>query len=308
VLFVLAFAAKLTTVFGFVAVILGWLLSRRYKEAWQLGLATFLGYFLVLFAIYFGSHGRALEIFRACAGGGGSLLFALQAPYQMLVKALQGDPVMLLFLVPAIALALSSFKNNKTEILPIYFVLVLLVTVIIFGSPGTNGNHLLDLQVAAVMLIAVSISRSPAIAEVGTGILALSLLVACGSTAQALHLDLTNRRSFRVDAQQVLERLPADGRPVLAENPLVVLESGKAPYLLDPFMFRVATSKRPAFGKDLWEKINHKAFSAIILQFDPRTSGRWYSEIHFGGEFLQDLEANYSSNYNLGDMYVYTPK
>ena len=306
VLFILAFATKLTTVFGFVAVILGWILSRRYKEASQLGLATFLGYVLVLSAIFFGSNGRALEVFRACAGGGGSLIRALQAPFHMLAMTLV-DPVMLLFLVPAAALALSSFKHNGTQILLIYFVLVLLVTLIIFGSPGTAINHLLDLHVAAVLVIAFSISRSPAIAEVGTGILALSLLVACSSTAQAFRGDL-NRRSFRLDVQQVLERLPADSRPVLAENPIVVLKSGKTPYLLDPFMFRALTSERPEFGQDLWEKITHRGFSAIILVNDPRAFPSWYREIHFGGEFLQDLEASYSFQYSLGGMYIYRPK
>jgi len=307
VLFTLAFASKLTTVYGFAAVILGWILSRRYKEALQLGLATCLGYVLVLCAIYSGSNGRALEIFRACAGGGGSLNHALQAPFQMLIVLLAGDPVVLLFLVPAVALALSSLKNNGNQILLIYFALVLLVTMVIFGSPGTGNNHLLDLQVVSVMVMVLSISRSPAIAEVVTGVLALSLLVACGATARACLGDL-DKPSFRVDVQQVLERLPADSRPVLAENPLVVLKSGKTPYLLDPFMFRVLTNARPAFGNDLYEKITHKGFSAIILVRDPQVFTWWYRDIHFGGEFLQDLEANYSLNYTLGGMYVYSPK
>ncbi len=71
VLFSLAFAAKLTTIFGFASVILVWAIGHRYKEVFRLGLATGFGYVLVVSAMYFGSGGRAFEIFRVCAGGGG---------------------------------------------------------------------------------------------------------------------------------------------------------------------------------------------------------------------------------------------
>ena len=108
----------------------------------------------------------------------------------------------------------------------------------IFGSLGIGINHLFDLQVAAVILLAVAISRISTLTEIGTGILAASLLVAIVPTSQGLHGDLT-RPSFRNDADEVLLRLHGDTRPILAENPLVVIKSGKSPYLLDPFMFRI---------------------------------------------------------------------
>ncbi len=312
-LFTLAFATKLTTVFGVAAVVLGWAFARRYKDALQLALATACGYVVVLAAMYLGSDGRVFAIFRACASGGGSIFYTLQAPLHMLSKALDVDPVILLFLVPAAVLGLASYKEDKTQILPIYFVLTLLVAVVIFGSPGIGINHLLDLHVAAVLLIVLSISRTPQLAETGTGLLALSLLVACVPTAQDLHGDL-RRRSFPADAQEAVQRIPggsgAGDRPILAENPLVVLKAGKTPYLLDPFMFRILAITHPALAKDFWEKMTHRGFSAVILQKDPSSAeGKiWYTETHFGGEFLQDLDANYAFSYTVGQMYVYTPK
>jgi len=314
-LFTLAFATKLTTVFGVAAVVLGWAFARRYKEASQLALATACGYILALGAMYLASDGRVFDIFRACASAGGSIFYTLQAPLHLLFKALEADPVFLLFLVSAAALGLTSYKDKEdtTQILPIYFVLALLVTTVIFGSPGIGINHFLDLHVAAVLLIVLSISRSPQLAEVGTGLLALCLLVACVPTAQGLHDD-PRRRSFPADAQEAVQRIPAisgaDSRPILAENPLVVLKAGKTPYLLDPFMFRILARTHPALAKDFWEKMTHRGFSAIILQCDPSSAeGKtWYTEKHFGGEFLQDLDANYAFSYSVGDMYVYTPK
>jgi hypothetical protein len=309
VLFSLAFAAKLTTIFGFASVILTWAIARRHKEVWRLGLATGFGYVLVVSAMYFGSGGRAFEIFRVCAGGGGSLTYALEAPLQLLGAALEYDPIMLIFLVPATAFALTYFRKLPTEILPIYFFVVLLATTTIFASRGTLFNHLIDLHVAAVMILAYSASRNSAIAEIGTGIVALGLLVGCAQIVMRLYYDF-GRPSTRAEMQKVLDNIPSDGRPVLAENAFVILQSGKAPYLLDPYMFRVATNKYPALGADLWEKLSHRGFAAVVLQQDPSSAAgnKWYKEVHFGGEFLQDLDANYSLTYSAGQQYVYTPK
>src|SRR4029077_1471619 len=134
-------------------------INRRYSDILRLGLATCLGYVIVVSAMYFGSGGRALEIFRVCAAGGGSITYAMEAPLQMIGSALEFDPVMSVFLVPAAAFAFSYFKKVPTEILPVYFFMALMATTVIFGSRGTQVNHLIDLHVAAVLMIAYTASR-----------------------------------------------------------------------------------------------------------------------------------------------------
>ena len=57
-LFTLAFAAKLTTVFGVAAVFLTWIFARRFKEAMRLAIATSTGYAAVLVTMYVASGGR----------------------------------------------------------------------------------------------------------------------------------------------------------------------------------------------------------------------------------------------------------
>jgi hypothetical protein len=309
VLFSLAFAAKLTTIFGVTSVVLAWVVGGRYKAALRLAVATGVGGVLVIGAIYFGSGGRAFEIFRVCAGGGGSLTYALEAPLQLIGAALQYDPVMLIFLVPATAFALTYFRKLPSEILPIYFLVVLLATTAIFASRGTLFNHLIDLHVAAVMILAYSASRNSTLAEVGTGILALGLVVGSAQVVMNLYYDFS-RPSMRAEMQKVLDNVPSDGRPILAENAFVVLQTGKTPYLLDPYMFRVATGKYPALGIEMWDKLTHRAFAAVVLQQDASSAAgkKWYTDVHFGGEFLKDLDANYSLTYSTGQQYVYTPK
>ena len=308
-LFTLAFATKLTTVFGVAAVFIAWLLAKRTKEAFELAIATGVGYVVVLGAMYAGSGGRVFAIFRACAGGGGSLSYTVQAPIHLLSKALEVDPVFLFFLIPAFAFGLQYFLQNKSDLWPIYFAFVLAVTTVIFGSLGIGINHLFDLQVASVILLAVAISRIGALTEIGSGILAAALIVSLVPTLQGLHGDLT-RPSFRNDADEVLLRLHGDNRPILAENPLVVIKSGKSPYLLDPFMFRILAMKQPGLANDLWDRIKHRNFAAIVLQRDPATAeGKaWYTETHFGGEFLKDLYENYSYSFTVGNIIVYQPK
>jgi hypothetical protein len=309
VLFSLAFAAKLTTVFGFASVVIVWTLSRRFEDLARLGVATCLGYVAVVSAIYFGSGGRALEIFRVCASGGGSIGYAIEAPLQMIGTAIEYDPLMVVFLVPATAFAFSYFKKIPTEILPIYFFVVLAATTVIFASRGTLSNHLLDLHVAGVLVVAYSASRNSAFAEIGTGILAAGLVVASLQIATDLHYDLS-KPSRRTQMRQLVEKIPADGRPILAENAFVVVQSGKTPYLLDPFMFRVFTARYPALGVELRDKLAHQGFSAVVLERDPDSEvGRnWYKDVHFGGSFVQDLEANYSLSYSVGPESVYLPK
>jgi hypothetical protein len=308
-LFTLAFATKLTTVFGVAAIFVAWLLAKRAKEAVELAIATGVGYAIVLGAMYFGSGGRVFGIFKACAAGGGSLSYTIQAPVHLLSKALEVDPVFLFFLIPAFAFGLYYFLQNKTDLWPIYFAFVVAVTTVIFGSLGIGINHLFDLQIASVILLAVAISRTVVHTEIGTGILAMSLIVSLVPTSQGLHGDLS-RPSFRNNAEEVLLRLHGDNRPILAENPLVAIKSGRSPYLLDPFMFRILATKQPALANDLWDKIKHRSFAAIVLQRDPATAeGKdWYTSTHFGGEFLKVLGENYSYGFTVGNIIVYQPR
>jgi hypothetical protein len=309
--FTLAFASKFTSVFGVAAVVLSWTLSRRYREALELALATALGYALVLGGMYLGSQERVFAIFRACAAADSSISFMLQAPLHTVLIQLE-DPVTLLFLVPAVVFGLRAFWNQKTHVIPLYFLLTALVTIVIFGSPGTELNHLIDMHVAAVLLFVLSLSRLPEFGQIGTGLLAMSLFISCFPSARDFHGDFLRPR-FRQDAERILASLPptaAGSEPLLAENPLLILKIGKTPYLLDPFMFRVFIAKHPELGRDLWDRIKQQRFPVILLEHDPRTpEGKiWYTEMHFGGEFLQDLNQNYDFSRNINEILVYLPK
>jgi hypothetical protein len=75
-------------------------------------------------------------------------------------------------------------------------------------------------------------------------------------------------------------------------------------------MFRILAMKHPALANDLWDKIKHRNFAAIVLVRDPATAeGKaWYTETHFGGEFLKDLDENYAHSFTVGNIIVYQPR
>src|SRR5580704_1214822 len=208
--FTLAFAAKLTTVFGFLAVFLYWLFSQRRREAWRLALWTVCGYGLVLCAIYWESSGRAFEIFRECVVSGATLTSVLYGPFKLAGVAYEADPVMLFFLIPCAAMAIAYVREPAIRLLATYFALVFLVTSVIFGTQGTFVNHLIDLHIAAVLLLTLLVSSFPEIRDVGKGIMALSLLVGSVPRMHDLRKDL-GRASHAETSRRILKLVPEDG-------------------------------------------------------------------------------------------------
>ena len=182
ILFTLAWSAKVTTVFGFAATFI-WLLSTGFPAtAWKLAAETCCGYLLAGTAMVVGSQGRIVEIFKACATGGTSLLGFASGPWNLVVQAARLDPAVLLFVCLAmLALAQVVVSKKFLQSLPaLFFVAVLVVTAVIYGSPGLNENHLLDVQVAAIVLIANWLAHAavPVYRQAGICALALVILVA----------------------------------------------------------------------------------------------------------------------------------
>src|SRR5271165_5269574 len=115
VLFTLAWSAKLTTVFGLGAACI-WLLATGYKRvAWLLAAETCCGYLMVGAAMIVASHGRVVEIFRACASGGADWKFILSGPLRMESMAVYTDPALVAF--GALALAVFAFLAFSSTLL-----------------------------------------------------------------------------------------------------------------------------------------------------------------------------------------------
>ena len=310
-LFTLAFATKETTVFGVAAVILWLLASRNSRAACRLLALTATGFVLVLGIMYLASEGRAFAVLRLTAATGLSFRNVLYSPVT-LVQTLNGYLAETALLILAagpfvIMLAQRMVRLHALFFIRTFFICTLAVTLVIFSSEGTAGNHLLDLHVAAVTLF-VGWASEGRLGEFGVAALAAATLIAWLSLLpQHKEVDFVPARQQLQDVVRAIG--PAD-RPILAESPLVPITAGQLPYLIDPFMFRVMREKRPSLSDPMWQTMREKEFAAVVLLEDPDSDyGRdLYSNYHFGEGFIEQMEENYFPAGGAGGQFVYLPR
>ena len=309
--FTLAWSAKLTTVFGLVVALI-WLIATGYKRmAWLLAVATTCAYLLVGAAMISGSHGRVVEIFKACASGGTDWKFIVSGPARMVSMASYTDPGLVLFAVLAlVVLAFVAFSSQLCQNLPALFLIAALaMTMIIFGSPGTASNHLLDIQVASVILLGAwsANTASTRRERLTSYVLALAVLVA----AVPLVRYATAWSAWYHPHQfpRVLETIGPTDKPILSENPVIPALAGQYPYVLDPWMVQLLRNRIPGFDQPLLERLRDRAFSAVVLSADPSQQNvrKWYDTVSFGPGFASALLENYKLAAVIDKDWIYVP-
>lgn len=305
-LFALAFATKETTVFGLTAVFLSFLLTGGKKIAWRLLAFTAAGYAVVLGAMYFGSHGRAFEVLRLTAAAGVSIHRIVNSPVELVddLSGYLGEAMLLAF---GLATCLATPLPKLARIPPLLFLLTAAATCLILSSEGTTSNHLIDLHVAAAVLLISWAASDEARLDLGVGALAAVCLIAWFGFLLQRGRDSV---PVRAQLQEVVQSIGKTDAPILAENPLVPVVAGQQPYLLDAFLFRVIREKDPSFADPLWRMLQEKRFSAVVLINDPDSEeGRtWYSTAHFGKGFVEHLKRDYERVGTPGDQFLYMPR
>jgi hypothetical protein len=307
--FVLAFTAKLTTIFGFVAAVAAFFLSDHRKSAYKLGLLTLVGIIVAVGLIHVASEGRALEAMRACASGGATLEDIAKSPITWFRIAQGADPWSLALIALAVFGLLLLPRGAWRELPAIALLATAGVTVFLFGSPGVDYNHLLDLHVIALVFFSMQLARlrlDPSLGAVTLAMVAVMgsayILFKVRSTASPIPL--------REDVVRTLGQVGNSGGPLLSENPWYPILKHERPYMLDPFMFRLISRRNPSIAHDLSEKLEGHFFRAVILQNDPQTEAGKYEldEVHFGRGFAEKLLENYELGGQHGILLLYRPK
>jgi len=311
-LFTLAWSAKVSTVFGFAAAFI-WLISAGLRAtAWELAGETCLGYLVVGTALVVGSQGRFVEIFKACASGGTGLLGFAAGPWNLLVQIARLDPAVLLFVALALVVLVQVVVSGKflRNLPALFFVAVLVITALMFGSPGLNENHFLDIQVASVVLIASSLAQVTARLYRQVGICALALVMLMAAVPLLRKFKNGDRRFHDHRFQEVLATVGDTQKPILSENPVIPVLAGQQPYVLDPWMLRLLRRNDVYFGEPLLQSLHNQTFGAVVLcMADPRTKfGQWWYETgQFGPGFAAALNQNYRLVAKFDDQWVYLP-
>src|SRR3989442_4071286 len=260
-----AFLTKLTAVAGAV-LICGWLWERKDRRA----AVAVGGSFALLAALALGgvdwaSDGRALASFRAVATGGMHLGYALAAPVWLLLSAVQ-DPVFLLVVSVAALYSVDAIRRGAWTVPAAYFWLATGVTLVIFSSPGTDTNHLLDLLAASVLVFGERLTRAPRTAKLAValpvvfaGLIALTWIPGMISIKSLIEKGGKPERS---SVAVIARRLGPAAHDLLSENPILPVELGERPRVLDPFNLRLLASQRPEIAADFRERIARGQFGA----------------------------------------------
>jgi hypothetical protein len=309
ILFTLAFSAKITAGYAVCAVFLFYLLLGRRRQAWTLATLSAAGFTMVIAAMLIASHGRAFDVLKACLFGGESLTSIRQTPQRLALYAVGQDVGGSPFLVLASAALLAWPKRFWKEIAPLFFVCAAAMTVIIFGSPGAFYNHLIDLQVAAIILVAVWISHSDRQrASFGLAALAIAALLAVFPAGRNFHEDdASPRRQDLLAAVQIAKSNPG---LILSRNPLIPVMAGQTPYVLDPFMFLMLSRRNPHFANPLWKMLQKKEFSEVVLAENPASNAghKDNRNLQFATGFSKKLLDNYTLAQQMKGEYIFLPR
>jgi hypothetical protein len=307
IFFSLAFAAKITTVFGVAAGFLALFLAGNRKAAFRLAVLTAVGYAMTLGLIYAVSGGRVVEIFRACAGGGTDWKYFVQSPIWLTSHFIAHDPIG--FAIVAIALGgfLGMIAAVWRDLSSMAMLTTLAIALFIFGSPGTSVNHLIDLVVTSVVYLMVQIVRGRIPRGFIVGWMSVLALV---SGIQCLdRFRDTSYLSRKTEMSKAVAAIGTVNGPILAEDPLIPLMAGKRPYVLDSWMLRLITDNDPAAMQRLQGELQARKFPVVVLTTDPnRDGGRYLEERVFGTGFVSPLLLNYELSETVGRFRVYRSK
>lgn len=315
VLFALAFAAKPTALTAPAAAV-AWLLVRRERRA-ALALGALVGVLdvAVVGATDALSGGRFLALLGATASGGARLRDVVAAPARLAQQLAISDPAAIALLGAAFAVALAGSRHHVRaarrgaagpELLPVLWLVAALAGIlVVFASPGTDENHLVELEVAAALALGASWRARGTAGSIARGLApvagALGVVVAAGMARQ----DLASSRL--AELRSLAAALPPG--VVVSEDPLLPIVAGQRPLVLDGFMLRLAADRDPAIARPLLDGLRRDEFAAVVLLQDldsPEARG-WYRRGNLGLEVVGEVARHYRLSERFGRYHLYLP-
>jgi hypothetical protein len=290
---VLAALTKVTAL-AYAAPVAAWLVSGRRTRA----AAWFVFGTAALFAAAIGfvqmaSHGRFVESFRATISGGmGSADMWRAAP--KFVHEIALDPFIAVLFGLACWCAVASFRRGPPRFAEAYLAAASVITLLIFASPGTVGNHLVDLQMSSVLVIGGAIADGrllPRPAAAVFACLAVALAAISIPLAGIPSVIATVRAQGRPSRAAVravhTEFLPA-GTRYLSTDPVIAVLNGERPLLLDAFNLNRFVMEGTPAGRDVEQRVRRHDFQVIIVRENRGAAGS-----------KNDLERLVDSNYDV---------
>ncbi len=318
-LFGLAFMTKFSTLFGLAACVICFAARGRRREAIKLFAFSTITIVAGVFITYVASGGRVLDSFLASASGGMRMQDIASGPYKFLFSA-RLDFAFLIFFACGVVTLLKRRRTVLTDLPSLAFTLTLAATVVIMASPGTDLSHLIDLTAASIALSAIGMSQFRAPKVMAWSLPAAALLGAICAIAGTVFLAMNADGTRWSQHARVMEAAGDRTGPLLADNPWIPILAGERPFVLDNFALRLACEQRPDVEQDLFERIEHQYFRAVVLNVpshlreNPQDTDavwrgqRWYGELFYPPGFHERLLRAYEPEAFIGEYIVLLPK
>jgi len=308
IFFVLAFAAKVTMVYGFAAAFAALMLSHRNRDAWTLLGLTSLGMAIVLAAMWVASNGRAFDCLVSCSSGGGTLNDLLLTPRRFIISFIASGPINWVFWSLGTAGLLFFWRRTWRELPSLALLTTGAVTVGLYASPGISFNHLLDMNVMMVVFLLLLPDRGRAKFSFAVTTLAVIAIVASFLVLVTMRLVDLRHSAERFDC--VLNQVKDSG-PIFTDNTLIPVLAGERPFALSSFMLGVIQKHDSAIAHDLNSKLEQGYFGSVVLDKSPFTPKdeelmyEWTYEWSYGEDFTDRILKRYELVASCGNFFVF---
>ena len=266
---VLAALTKVTAL-AYLAPIAWWLLtSGRSRAAAWFVLGTIALFTAAAGLVEVASHGVFLESFRATISGGMGPPDVWRAVPKFF-REIAIDPFVA---VPFIVACWCGFVRPGRLGLPqMVLVTASAITLVIFASPGTVGNHLVDLHMASLLLAGVGMADNQLPARAAAAVFAgmAAAMAAISLPVPGIPSVIATLRAQSLPSRATVravheEFLPA-GTRYLSTDPVIAVLHDEPPLLLDAFNLNRYVRERAPAGRDVEERLRRHDFAFVILR------------------------------------------
>ena len=201
--------------------------------------------------------------------------------------------------------------NDLRASLPTIFMAVSLVlTVLLYGSPGVSFNHLVDISAASVLYVGyVGFSARSMIIRPSANIFVTLMVFIIMKNLPMIKEGIADYKLGRSKYPEQLTNFVREQNGILlSEDPLLPVFTNKKPYLLDPFMFRLVMLNDSTIRTMVVNSVINKKYSAIVFSEDPLKNKDWYYDFVFGETFMINVLEHYHESGRVRGYVIYQPR
>ena len=272
---VLAAFTKVTAL-AYLVPIAWWLvISGRARAAAWFVLGTIALFTAAAGLVEVASHGAFLESFRATISGG----MASADVWRAVPKFFREIAIDPLVAVPFIVACWCAFVRPGRFALPqMILVTVSAITLVIFASPGTVGNHLVDLHMASLLVAGIGMAdrqlpeRAAAAVFAGMAVALAAISLPIPGIPSVIATLRAQALPSRAAVRAIHGEFLPQGTRYLSTDPVIAILYDERPMLLDAFNLSRFIREGTAAGRDLEQRLRRHDFAVVIVREDPLAS------------------------------------